>query len=274
MPFTKNSLTIIERELMMMKYLQIIKDGPIATVTINRPDYMNALSIDVLRELCSLNDYFKEDLKTRVVIFTGQGDNFSAGADLKEKTKPTTKLESWRNNYGKPAIKSILEIDQITIAAVNGYCLGGAACIASACDFRIASKKAILGYPEINLGINLNWLGLPLAVRLIGPAKAKKMIIGGENQNADTLLAWGFYDEICNAGALTEKAVAMANLYASKPPIAAQMIKRSVNNLVYKNDESIMHMDYDQLLLTHETEDRQEAINAFFEKRKPDFSGN
>jgi len=273
-PFTKNSLTIIERELMMMKYLQIIKDGPIATVTINRPDYMNALSIDVLRELCSLNDYFKEDLKTRVVIFTGQGDNFSAGADLKEKTKPTTKLESWRNNYGKPAIKSILEIDQITIAAVNGYCLGGAACIASACDFRIASKKAILGYPEINLGINLNWLGLPLAVRLIGPAKAKKMIIGGENQNADTLLAWGFYDEICNAGALTEKAVAMANLYASKPPIAAQMIKRSVNNLVYKNDESIMHMDYDQLLLTHETEDRQEAINAFFEKRKPDFSGN
>lgn len=274
MPFTKNSLTIIERELMMMKYLQIIKEGPIATVTINRPDYMNALSIDVLKELCSLNDYFKEDLKTRVVIFTGQGDNFSAGADLKEKTKPTTKLESWRNNHGKPAIKSILEIDQITIAAVNGYCLGGAACIASACDFRIASKKAILGYPEINLGINLNWLGLPLAVRLIGPAKAKKMIIGGENQNADTLLAWGFYDEICDAGALTEKAVAMANLYASKPPIAAQMIKRSVNNLVYKNDESIMHMDYDQLLLTHETEDRQEAINAFFEKRKPDFSGN
>ena len=151
---------------------------------------------------------------------------------------------------------------------------GGAACIASACDFRIASKKAILGYPEINLGINLNWLGLPLAVRLIGPAKAKKMIIGGENQNADTLLAWGFYDEICDAGALTEKAVAMANLYASKPPIAAQMIKRSVNNLVYKNDESIMHMDYDQLLLTHETEDRQEAINAFFGKGKPDFSGN
>ena len=113
MPFTKNSLTIIERELMMMKYLQIIKDGPIATVTINRPDYMNALSIDVLKELCSLNDYFKEDLKTRVVIFTGQGDNFSAGADLKEKTKPTTKLESWRNNHGKPAIKSILEIDHV-----------------------------------------------------------------------------------------------------------------------------------------------------------------
>jgi enoyl-CoA hydratase/carnithine racemase len=69
---------------------------------------------------------------------------------------------------------------------------GGAACIASACDFRIASTNSILGYPEINLGINLNWLGLPLAVRLIGPAKAKKMVIGGKNENADTLLSWGF----------------------------------------------------------------------------------
>ena len=167
-----------------------------------------------------------------------------------------------------------MDIDQITIAAVNGYCLGGAACIASACDFRVASKKAILGYPEINLGINLNWLGLPLAVRLIGPAKAKKMVISGENENAETLLSWGFYDEICDPDKLMERSLEMANLYASKSPIAAQMIKRSVNNLVYKNDESIMHMDYDQTLLTHETKDRREAVTAFFEKREPEFKGD
>ena len=257
-----------------MKYLRIKKDGPIATVSIDRPNSMNALSIEVLKEFCTLQEYFREDLKTRVVIFTGEGENFSAGADLKEKAQLSTKLESWRNNFGKPAIKSILEIDQITIAAVNGYCLGGAACIASACDFRIASDKSLLGYPEINLGINLNWLGLPLAVRLIGPAKAKKMVIGGENENAETLLSWGFYDEICDADSLMDQAISMANLYASKSPIAAQMIKRSVNNLVYKNDESIMHMDYDQTLLTHETQDRKEAVTAFFEKRDPSFKGD
>ena len=257
-----------------MKYLRIKKDGPIATVSIDRPNSMNALSIEVLKEFCTLQEYFREDLETRVVIFTGEGENFSAGADLKEKAQLSTKLESWRNNFGKPAIKSILEIDQITIAAVNGYCLGGAACIASACDFRIASDKSLLGYPEINLGINLNWLGLPLAVRLIGPAKAKKMVIGGENENAETLLSWGFYDEICDADSLMDQAISMANLYASKSPIAAQMIKRSVNNLVYKNDESIMHMDYDQTLLTHETQDRREAVTAFFEKRDPSFKGD
>lgn len=257
-----------------MKYLEVKKEGSIAIVSINRPDSMNALSIDVLKEFCSLQEYFRKDLETRVVIFTGEGENFSAGADLKEKAQLSSKLESWRNNFGKPAIKSILEIDQITIAAVNGYCLGGAACIASACDFRIASKKAVLGYPEINLGINLNWLGLPLAVRLIGPAKAKKMVIGGENENADTLLSWGFYDKVCEANVLIEEALSMAKLYASKAPMAAQMIKRSVNNIVYKNDESIMHMDYDQTLLTHETKDRKEAVTAFFEKREPDFEGD
>ncbi len=257
-----------------MKYLEVKKEGSIAIVSINRPDSMNALSIDVLKEFCSLQEHFRKDLETRVVIFTGEGENFSAGADLKEKAQLSSKLESWRNNFGKPAIKSILEIDQITIAAVNGYCLGGAACIASACDFRIASKKAVLGYPEINLGINLNWLGLPLAVRLIGPAKAKKMVIGGENENADTLLSWGFYDKVCEANVLIEEALSMAKLYASKAPMAAQMIKRSVNNIVYKNDESIMHMDYDQTLLTHETKDRKEAVTAFFEKREPDFEGD
>lgn len=257
-----------------MQFLKIEKENSIAVVSINRPKAMNALSIDVLKEFCTLQEYFREDLDTRVVIFTGEGDNFSAGADLKEKAQLSTKLESWRNNFGKPAIKSILEIDQITIAAVNGYCLGGAACIASACDFRVASDKAILGYPEINLGINLNWLGLPLAVRLIGPARAKKMVIGGENEDALTLLDWGFYDEVCPSDKLLDRAHEMARLYASKSPIAAQMIKRSVNNLVYKNDESIMHMDYDQTLLTHETKDRKEAVTAFFEKREPEFKGD
>ena len=257
-----------------MKHLKIKKEGHLCWVYLNRPKSLNALNTEILKELTQFNASLRDDLESRVVIYTGNGENFSSGADLKEKREPMTRLKSWRNNFGKPAIWSFLEVDQITIAAINGYCLGGAACIASACDFRIASENAVLGYPEINLGINLNWLGLPLAVRLIGPAKAKKIVIGGENENANTLLKWGFYDEVHSKEQLMKAAEEMAKLYASKPPIAAQMIKRSVNELTYSGDDAIMHMDYDQTLLTHETKDRKEAIKSFFEKRDPEYKGD
>ena len=147
---------------------------------------------------------------------------------------------------------SFLEINQITIAAVNGFCLGGAACFVSACDFRIATEDALLGYPEINLGMNLNWFGLPLALRLVGPSKAKRLVIGGENETATTLLNWGFYDEVCKKEHLIEGAERMANFYASKSTLPAQMIKRSVNAITYNSDLAAMHMDYDQFLLTRE----------------------
>ena len=256
-----------------MKYLEIIKDGLVTWVYLNRPKSMNALSVNVLKEITAFNNDLKKDLETRVVIYTGKGENFSAGADLKEKNEPKSYLELWRNNFGKPAIESILNVDQITIAAVNGYCLGGAACIASACDFRIADTNSKLGYPEIDLGINLNWLGLPLAIRLIGPAKAKKLVIGGEHESSETLLSWGFYDQICNPEDLKSEAKKMASIYASKPPLAAQMIKKSVNQITYGNDKPIMHMDYDQTMLAYETKDRKEAVLSFFEKRKPKFTG-
>ena len=113
-----------------------------------------------------------------------------------------------------------------------------------------------------------------MAVRLVGPAKAKKLVIGGENENPDTLLSWGFYDEVHPKDELMNAAKRMAELYASKPPLAAQMIKNSVNELVYAADDATMHMDYDQTLLTHETKDRKEAVLSFFEKRDPEFTGN
>ena len=113
-----------------------------------------------------------------------------------------------------------------------------------------------------------------MAVRLVGPAKAKKLVIGGENENPDTLLSWGFYDEVHPKDELMNAAKRMAELYASKPPLAAQMIKNSVNELVYAADDATMHMDYDQTLLTHETKDRKEAVLSFFEKRDPEFTGD
>ena len=173
-----------------MKSLKVKKENGICWVYLSRPDSMNALNKELLEELTEFNNNLKNDLETKVVIYSGDGENFSAGADIKEKNSFDSSLEAWRSNMGKPAVMSFLEINQITIAAINGYCLGGGACFASACDFRIAAEDALLGYPEINLGMNLNWFGLPLAVRLVGPAKAKKLVIGGEQETASTLLDW------------------------------------------------------------------------------------
>ena len=235
-----------------MKFLKLEKRNKISYVSFKRTKSLNALNSQTLKELIDLNKKLESDSKTKVVVYRSEGKNFSAGADIKEKQKKLSKLELWKSNLGKEAIESILKINQITIASLKGYCLGGAACIASACDFRIASETTLVAYPEIDLGMNLNWFGLPLLLRLIGPSKTKKMVISGEIENANDLFKWGFIDDLSKDEDLDKKTVALAKKYALKPALPSQMIKRSVNALTYQNDQAIMHMDYDQFLLSRE----------------------
>ena len=235
-----------------MKFLRLEKRNKISYISFTRTKSLNALNSQTLKELIDLNKELESDLKTKVIVYRSDGKNFSAGADIKEKQKKLSKLELWKSNLGKEAIESILKINQITIASLRGYCLGGAACIASACDFRVASETTLIAYPEIDLGMNLNWFGLPLLLRLIGPSKTKKMVISGEIENANDLFKWGFIDELYKDEDLDKKTVSLANKYALKPALPSQMIKRSVNALTYQSDKSIMHMDYDQFLLSRE----------------------
>ena len=235
-----------------MKFLKLEKRNKISYVSFTRSKSLNALNSQTLRELIDLNNKLDKDITTKVIVYRSEGKNFSAGADIKEQQKKLSKLQIWKSNLGKEAIESILKINQITIASLRGYCLGGAACIASACDFRVASENTLVAYPEIDLGMNLNWFGLPLLLRLIGPSKTKKMVVSGEIENANDLFKWGFIDEIFNDEELNKKTVALAKKYASKPTLPTQMIKRSVNALTYQADQAIMHMDYDQFLLSRE----------------------
>ena len=235
-----------------MKFLKLEKRNKISYVSFKRTKSLNALNSQTLKELIDLNKELERDSKTKVIVYRSEGKNFSSGADIKEKQKKLSKLELWKSNLGKEAIESILKINQITIASLRGYCLGGAACIASACDFRIASETTLVAYPEIDLGMNLNWFGLPLLLRLIGPSRTKKMVISGEIENANDLFKCGFIDELCKDEDLDKKTVALAKKYALKPALPSQMIKRSVNALTYQNDQAIMHMDYDQFLLSRE----------------------
>ena len=152
--------------------------------------------------------------------------------------------------------------------------MGGGACIATACDFRIGADNCFIQYPEIDIGVNLMWKSLPLIVNLVGPARAKQLVVGGIRLEADSLLTWGILDDLVSRSALLDKAMELAKFYAEKPPIAAQMIKQSINSYSNALAQSIMHMDVDQNLFAAATEDRKEAISSYLDKSKPKFTGN
>ncbi len=257
------------------QYLNIVKNGFIAEIQLNRPQAANALSGAFLEEIAHAASSFRLDEQTRVVIFHGIGKHFSAGADLNEQRDGEVSLMMRRrlSERGERAINAILDIPQITIAAIHGVALGGGACITTACDFRIASNDCRVGYPEANLGIPLMWKSLPLCLRLVGPARAKRMVILAEHIDAATLLDWGFVDELVEPDDLLIRVNAMADKYAQQPPMVAQMIKKSINTLSNGMDQAVMHMDVDQFMLASNSADRNEAIKAYFEKRPAKFTG-
>ena len=261
---------------MAYKFIELEQEGHVAHVILNRPEKMNALNSGIMEEVETVSRSFLNDEQTRVVIFSGTGKHFSSGADLTQGASAERSMLMKRRDAGLGArmIRAILEINQVTISAIQGAALGGGACIPTACDFRIGSEDCFVGYPEVNLGMNLMWHSLPLCVRLIGPARAKRMIMLGSRENAETLQNWGFLDQVVPREQLKAAAIEMAAEYVAQPPIAVQMIKQSINTVSAAMDDAIMHMDTDQNILTNMTEDRAEGIRAYFEKREPKFKGD
>lgn len=268
------------------EHVEIERHGAIATLWLNRPARLNALHSPLMRELTHAANAFHDDTETRVVVVAGRGRHFCAGADLKATPHegpadpapadraPTLLRRARDARAGSRLMAALLDIPQITIAAVHGAALGGGCCIATACDIRLGASDAFCGYPEVDRGMNLQWRALPLCTRLIGPARAKRMLILGRNEPASLLLEWGFFEALAPASELLAAAHALAEEYAAKPPIAAQMIKRSVDAVTNPFGDAIMHMDHEQWLLTSLTADYREGIAAFRERRKARFEGD
>lgn len=246
-----------------------IGDDGIAVVTLARGERRNALTTAMLVELERVADSFREAGDVRAVVLCSDGPDFSVGMDLAEMEAARPPAEVLRRiaRQGMRTMRAWMEIDQPTVCALAGIATGGGACLATACDFRVASPDLRLGYGEVKLGINLMWHALGPLVALIGPARAKRLVLRGDLVPADRLADWGLVDEVSESP--LSAARAMAQAYAALPPIAVQMVKRSVNALAHALSAPVLHADTDQWLLATTMPEHRAALAAFRTRRKP-----
>ncbi len=165
------------------------------------------------------------------------------------------------------------EIEAITIAAIEGFCVGGACVLVLACDFRIMAQDSFVRLPEVPLGMNMSWRSLPRLQSLIGLSRAKQMVLFGEPIPAETCAQWGLADEVCDKGHALDRARVWAKKIATLPPIPVRMTKEALNAAANANAEAVSFMDRDQFLLAAKSKDFTEGVAAFLEKRPPTFTG-
>ncbi|MEQ8263890.1 enoyl-CoA hydratase/isomerase family protein [Pseudohaliea sp.] len=263
-----------------MSQIDLQKAAATATVFLDRADKGNALSTGMITRLTEVMEELADQQDVAVVVIRGRGNHFCVGADLKEWLELQNSGDlTLRDKHsiaeqGAKLLNAIQALPQPTICATQGIANGGGACIAVACDFRVAERGASMGFGEVTVGMNLMWGGLPLCTRLIGPARAKRMIMSGKQFPAETLSEWGMVDYTVDEGDIDAGVQSLVEEFSGLPPIALRMIKRSINAVSGASDAAVMHMQSDQWLLAAATEDCQEGLKAFFERREPRFTGN
>jgi enoyl-CoA hydratase len=261
----------------MTEYKNIIaeKKDKILTVTINRPRALNALNKETLGELQQLFSFYWSDDSIMVVILTGSGDKaFVAGADIPELADLDVRSATELSAVGHYLMKTIQNFPKPVIAAVNGFALGGGCELAMACDIRLASEKARLGQPEVNLGVIPGYGGTQRLPRLVGRGKAMQLILTGDMIGADEAKRIGLVDEVYPADELMSKTIEMAQLICSKGPVAIQLSKECINRGL---DVDLTHgcdLEKANFGSVCGTGDKNEGMEAFMEKRKPEFTGH
>jgi enoyl-CoA hydratase len=248
----------------------IARDGTVAIVTVDRPDAMNALDQPTLTEL---NDRLAElatDAGTHVVVLTGAGERaFVAGADIKAMAEmDVDEARAW-GELGH-AVASLLEtMPKPTIAAVNGFALGGGCELALACDVRYASTNAKLGQPEVSIGIIPGWGGTQRLPRVVGIGAAKELILSGRLVDAEEALRIGLVNAVFPPAELMERTLELARTFAVKSPLVLAAIKETTGRTFYGD----LGAEAEAFATLFGSEDQSEGMRAFIEKREPRFTG-
>jgi enoyl-CoA hydratase len=253
--------------------LLVERQDRVAFITINRPEKRNALTVKTREEGADALEELADDDSVRVVIFTGAGDKaFIAGADISEFAGRTS-VEQRSVMLGRSLFTAIDSFPKPVIAMINGYCLGGGNELAMACDLRIASETASFGQPEINLGIIPGGGGTQRLTRLVGEGKAMELILTGDIIDARTAALLGLVNMVVPLEDLRAKTIEVANRIAEKSPIALRMAKEAVKLASRSNLDEGLRREIDLFALCFSSEDKDEGVSAFLEKRKPVFKG-
>ncbi len=254
--------------------LLVERDDAVARVTINRPSVLNALSSRTLDELRQTLAALRDDDAVRVVVITGAGEKaFVAGADINELAEQSPTSGREHALAGQQVFDLIAQLGKPTIAAINGYALGGGCELAMACTLRIAADTAKLGQPEVNLGLIPGYGGTQRLPRLIGAGAALELLLTGQQISAQEAHRLGLVNRVVPAADLRAEVAALATLLASKPPIALRYIIEAVHQGLQMPVAEGLRFEASLFGLAASTDDMREGTRAFLEKRKPVFKG-
>ena len=259
---------------MAYKNILLDKQETIATVTISRPQVLNALNDETITELIHCFSELQKDAQILVIILTGAGEKaFVSGADINE-LKVADAFGGVKKSVKGEELMFLMEgIDKVVIGAINGYALGGGCELALACDIRIASENAKLGLPEVSLGIFPGYGGTQRLPRLVGLGKAKELIFTGDLIDAQECLRIGLVEKVVPLAELLSTCKNLAAKIASRGPLAIKIAKKCINLSLDVDLKTGCDYEATQFGVICTSQDKLEGTSAFLEKRKPNFKG-
>lgn len=257
---------------MVFENLIYKKENRIGILSINRPKALNALNSNLLAQINRAVDMIYDDNEVDVLVITGEGKAFIAGADISEMKNMTPDEARDFSKLGNALFRKLELMEKPVIAGVNGFALGGGCELAMACDIRIASGKAKLGLPEVSLGITPGFGGTQRLSRLVGMAKAKELVFTGKMINAQEAEKIGLVNEVADQGKLMDRVMEMAAQISALSRTAIKYAKSAINKGCETDIETGLDIEKDLFALCFAAFDQKEGMAAFLEKRKPKFN--
>lgn len=253
--------------------LLVQPDGAVAVITVNRPEKRNALNATVRRELVAVFDALRTDPAVRVLVVTGAGDRaFIAGADIAEFAERSASQQRSALE-GRRVFEEIADYPKPVLAMINGYALGGGCELALACDVRVAARSARLGQPEIRLGLIPGGGGTQRLPRLVGTGQALRLILTGELVTADEAERIGLVDLVVADADLPETTLQLAHAMARHSPLSLELAKQAVRAAGLTPLSAGLTLERELFITAFASQDGQEGVRAFLEKRPPTFHG-